>query len=347
MGFFGDTLRDTRRPLPAGGWLRRSPAVADADAPAIEEEAVDEPSDGMQTVFRFQKAEPPAVPGRLREASYRSGAAENRPPAGDPSTAGTDADGPMSTASDVGMTDMTVQGDRRGSSLETGQEERASPDKVEAAQAESGSSGFQSSETSVHTVSEQYRPRRQSTNENGSERPDSRSEETFLRGVAGRGAPSETHDDVPFDAPFARAAARPGVPAVPAEARAIVGAPLAAAAAEGARRREAPRMPARGASDEAVTGMPSMAGLRPAEAPRHRPRAGPTASTPEPLAAGQAPRVAAGWDTPPARAAEPAPAPALSIGRIEVVVVAAPPVPAPAAARVDSGFMSRNYLRRL
>jgi hypothetical protein len=50
-------------------------------------------------------------------------------------------------------------------------------------------------------------------------------------------------------------------------------------------------------------------------------------------------------NTPAPRAAD---TPNLVIGRIDVVVVAdAPPAPAARPAASDSGFMSRNYLKRL
>ena len=83
MGLFSDTLHDARRPL-AGGWLRRSPDEAAMSAPDQDIAQDDMPDSGMQTVFRFQKAESPvSKPGGFREASSRSGAGITRIPAGD------------------------------------------------------------------------------------------------------------------------------------------------------------------------------------------------------------------------------------------------------------------------
>ncbi|MDD4881950.1 MAG: hypothetical protein PHX10_10280 [Gallionellaceae bacterium] len=320
MGLFGDTLHDARRPL-AGDWLRRSPDQAAMTAPDQDIPAEDMPDNGMQTVFRFQKAESPAsMPGGLREASSRSGAGISRIPAGDPLTVGAEAGSPEPFTKHVEETHISVQGDNRESELATGQVKHTSPGKIAAANAKSVSSKHQSEVTPGRIEAEPYRETHQSEIPEGSERSVSRQGETFLSRPPGRGAsPSETHmagrtefpARAPADTERQPESGRPKREAVPVSTREGGDALPAPGTEAPGQRRTAPDLP-----NLAGTPRPTFDGYAP-PLPRER-----------------------------GRAPEPAP-PGLVIGRIDVVVVADAPAQAAPAARTERGYLSRNYLKRL
>lgn len=326
MGFFDATIRDARRPLP-GGWVRRSAADGPAPTPDDEADFDPGPSSGMETVFRFQKAESPAMPGGLREASYRPGTGESRLPAGDPLSAGGEVERPMPTATNVeGNQSISVKGDSGGSELETGQVERGSPGDATAANAVSGSRSFRA-DVSFGPFEPGYdRATHKSDAESGGERSVSRQDETFLSRVPGRGAPSETSP-------------MPAVAAMPDRVPAAAGRGPRDAAAGGP-----PPLIAVAGGDAAVPSTPFAGEATPAAAV---PPAFAVSSTP----AQSGPRDPGGAVGRPGHAPTTRDtAPALVIGRIDVVVVARDPqpaAPASSASRSDTGFLSRNYLKRL
>ena len=158
----------------------------------IETPDEDNASDGMQTVFRFQKEGSP----RPREASFRSAVGVTRLSAGDPLSAGKEAGRRMSPANNnanplrEGITDRTLS---RGSGLETGREERISPRKIAAASVEIGSQRkVRSLGVSVPDEAGLYHRTHKSNVPDGGVKPVSRSVEAFSSQPTGRGAPSET-----------------------------------------------------------------------------------------------------------------------------------------------------------
>jgi hypothetical protein len=342
VGLLDDTIRDARRPL-AGAWVRRAaadePEISLPDADDLTEGA---PS-GMQTVFRFQKAESPALPGGLREASYQPGA-DARLPAGDPLSAGTEDESPKPPAKNVaGDRDISVKSHSRTSILETGQEEHASPSRMAVANAGFESATVQSVVSSGPVETESYREQ-QSNIPAGSERPVSRSGETYRSRPTGRGAPSEA-----FSVPSKT------LPSTPAEAPPV-----------------APRTRSWKAGEASPSGAPPEAGgavAGPAAVPAElldvaeyaaahqetvqRPATARGTAFPEPSpVVWPATPPGHGTRMPPLRSpfpgtTEPA-QPGLVIGRIDVVVVAGNAQPqSPSGPRADSGFLSRNYLKRL
>jgi len=333
MGLFGDTLHDARRPI-GGDWVRRSPDEAAAPEQDVTQD--DMPDTGMQTVFRFQKAESPAsVPGGFREASSRSGAGLARIPAGDPLTVAAEVGSPEPFTQHVEETHISVQGDNRESELATGQVRHGSPGKMAAANAKSASSMHQSEVSSERIEAESYRETHQSEIPEGSERSVSRQGETFLSRPPGRGAsPSETHMAGSTEFPARVSVETDRQPAIPADGTAL--------AESGRPMRKAVPAPTR----EGIDALPT-----PSAEARGKRRTSPGQPDMPNLAGG--PRPALDAYMPPlarerGRAPEPAP-PGLVIGRIDVVVVADAPAQAQAAppARSERGYLSRNYLKRL
>lgn len=320
MSLFHDTLHDAHRPL-AGGWVRRAPDESEAGAPE-EEYAQDSTPSGMQTVFRFQKA------GQFlpREASTRPGAGLSRPPAGDPLSAGAEVESPRPLATNDGETLISVLGDSRESELETGQEIHGSPGKIAAANVVSESKTHQSVVLPGPIETESNHETHRSEIPEGGEQLVSGQRETFQSRPTGRGAPSETY-----------LATEPGQPGAAARTTQTAGSvseyvsepadPQSFSRDGGAVIAHIESSPAREfAAREALSETRASAISRPDRASH---------------AAAQDSRRATELAT------ELAP-PSLIIGRIDVVVVAdAAPSQPHATARVDRGFLSRNYLKRL
>jgi hypothetical protein len=349
LGLLADTISDARRPL--DGWVRRSAAdEPDAGAPD-EETGVDSAPPGIQTIYRFQKE----GPVRSREASFQFGGGSNRSPAGDPLSAEGEAGRLVPTAKSVGITDISVKGDSRGSSLETGQEERASPSKIAAAGVVSASIPVQSDVSPVPVEAESSRAV-QYVVPDGSEPTVSESGETFGSRLTGRGAPSETYRLPPRDREYqpaepaahpARAAARGAAKSVAGSGQSETRSPMPAGAGAGhAAERFAEGIAADGGGAAGPSGRQptSPSGLGIPDAPaRSIPGEARPAMPREPAAHA------------PFGPAKPNPAtvsiesePRLVIGRIDVVVLAREtPKPATAAADEQRGFLSRNYLKRL
>lgn len=338
MGLFRDTLRDARRPLAASSVRRFAPEASEADVPE-EDFSGDMPS-GMQTIFRFQKAESPAMPGGLREASYRPGVVDNRLPVGGPLSAGVEGESRKPFASDAnGDVGISMRSDSGENELATGQEEHGSPGKVAAAKVASESGTHQSVVLPGPSEAEWVHQRQARTPDGGDEPVSDRSE-TFSSRKAGRGAPSEIFSS---GAPPRQ---RPA-PMARGESASVSPSP--------------PRKPGRGAGREPEAGpmdsAPEPSLLQPEsaeawesaaqvrDAPREsaypvRPLA--TRPTREAL---ETPR--GGRERERARAAE---TPGLVIGRIDVVVVSREAAAQPQAAengRTERAFLSRNYLKRL
>lgn len=334
MGLFDDTIRDARRPL-AGAWVWRAAAddETEVDQPMVDEPADSEPS-GMQTVFRFQKAGSPAMPGGSREASFQRGAEYNRLPAGDLLPAGAEDESPEPPAVNVtGNRGISVASDNRTSNLETGQEEHASPSKMAVANAGIESATTVQSVVSPDPVGTKPSRGQQPNIPEGSEQPVSRSGEPYQSGPTGRGAPSEFFFSLPPGTDWEQSSPSP-IHSRPAATRPIeawprpegvTGAPQAKGLDLPATTPEAP-MPRRG------TVFPAPApDLRPTGAIGSPSRGGVHTPTPSPAGGGP----------------EPA-APGLVIGRIDVVVVAGNTQAQPAARpQTDGSFLSRNYLKRL
>ena len=199
MGLFDDTIRDARRPL-AGAWVWRAAAddETEVDQPMVVDEPADSEPSGMQTVFRFQKAGSPAMPGGSREASFQRGAEYNRLPAGDLLPAGAEDESPEPPAVNVtGNRGISVASDSRTSNLETGQEEHASPSKMAVANAGIESATTVQSVVSPDPVGTKPSRGQQPNIPEGSEQPVSRSGEPYQSGPTGRGAPSEFFFSLP------------------------------------------------------------------------------------------------------------------------------------------------------
>ncbi len=359
MGLFADIIRDAHRPL-NGQWVRRN-AVSEPEHPEFDEETAPENNGGMQTVFRFQKAEPQVKSGGFQEASYRQG--KTFIPAGDPLTAGSEVKSPRANAYDVGITDITVTNVSGESELETGQEESASPSKIEAASMASDSYAVQSFNTSGLVETDLTHVKHQSEIPEGSRQPVSRQSEAFESRLPGRGAPSETSSLPPAYAE--RPSSRPFSTADPKLERRLAPDNQTASTAQYSRASAAdtPGSPAKGefpaAFSEFVrtdiqghlsqsaerqhdfTGNPfsqrSTEGRRAEIAPESsRYRSSPAHSNfaPAPIGNKQT-------DTPES--------PSLVIGRIDVTVIAAAKPDTQAATHSDDSrsFLSRNYLKRV
>jgi hypothetical protein len=353
MGLFGDTIRDARRPV-TGGWVRRS-AMNEIEAAPDEAVAQDSMSSGMQTVFRFQK-EGQSLP---REASSQLAGGVTRPPAGDQFAGGNNrlrADGPLSAGTEVEIpepsaihvvnSDVSFKGDKRTGELATGQEEHTRSSKVVAAKVKSESFSLQSVVSPESMESELGHQQHQSGIPEDREQLVSVSSDAFLSRPPGPGAPSET-----FPSPAAVAPSYPTrLPQRPGEAMpaATPAQPLesAHAAASALDPRASP--PPVASLAEAAPATPGELGHAyareftppPAAAPR------PSRAVLDP-AGSRSDRSAFAATAPAPRHAERS-EPSLVIGRIDVVVVAnAAPASAPASPRADSGFLSRNYLKRL
>jgi hypothetical protein len=365
MGLFGDTLHDARRPL-AGAWVRRSPD----DAEAMPDEL---PDTGMQTVFRFQKGESSAMkPLGSHEASPGPVAGSPVMPAADPLSVGAEVGTPEPLAKNVnGNEGISVFLEvSRTSELATGQAIHRSPGKMAAANAKSGSGAHQSEVSSGRLETEPYREPHKSNIPEGSERLVSENGETSGSRPSGRGAsPSETHADL---ATLTRAAAHPAAiegereivrteahvpagqptmsPSLPSPTRG--GGEMPEAVSDTSRLAHAgvatpilttptttPPSPTRGTS-------PQDAGRNAVAVPNAE-RDGPQAHRGLGRGTSQ-PAISIGdrEASPRPRAPEPAP-PSLVIGRIDVVVVADAPAKSQPAARPDTGYLSRNYLKRL
>jgi hypothetical protein len=316
MGLFGDTLRDARRPLAGGSaTLRRSSAPGAAESLSLDElmEPAPAADSGLQTVFRFQKADPVAQAPGIREASYQTRGGMNRPSTGDPWS----AEAPVERNGPSAKAVFSVQADSQESNLEAGTTANANRSEAASFRAEPEVSGSRSSLMSGPLASVPFAL---------SEAPQfldmqtmlSQRDETVLSRGAGRGAPSEsfvpaTGDGqsparLPQDTPPAAVHSQ----AVP---RALLQARSAAAWSE---------LQARHPAAQGFT------------------RTEPWMANPTPRT--EPPRTAF---APPA--ASPAAAPVLRIGRIDVTVQASAPAPAtphqPSA--LGTAFLSRNYLRRL
>lgn len=350
MGLFDDTIRDARRPLPAT-WVRREP-LPESEAP---EEEVFEPvaPSGMTTIFRFQKGgDPPVMGARSREASFRLGVGENLP-AGDPLSVGSEVEKPDFSAKDVnGNRDIiSVLGDNRGNELATGQVNHGSPGKRTAAEMIAESRTHQSVVVSGPVESDSVHQTHRSALPEGSGRFVSEREETFQSRASGQGAPSDS-----FSAPVNPL--RPEQPGIT-----VAGQP------EGAGDPRSTAIPLPGSADDEGTGGPAQGGGPQADVISS---AGRQPNFPETDKGQQDETDATQRPDPPLRGATPAipasrldgrhvPAayvpprasgeeqPHLVIGRIDVVVVSneqssTRSVP---VARTDTGFVSRNYLKRL
>ncbi|MBM9613163.1 hypothetical protein JWJ90_02560 [Desulfobulbus rhabdoformis] len=330
MSLLGDTIRDAHRPLPSAeeGQLRRMVFPEDTESSPKEEHTTSE----LQTVFRFQKEGQPSPKTGPREASFRPGAADTGLPAGDPLSVESTVERPSLFTSDVnGNEDIfSVKGDNRGNELETGQSNHGSPSWTTAAKMSAVSSTHQSEVMSEPNESVSAHQRHQSREQNGSGRTVSEQEETYQSRIPGQGAPSESFSTAPITplrsvSPGPTPVERPHVPGqTPRQAEAVPGQAV-----------------------ESFEAVPGEAG--PQQPEEQKPRTT--------LAQSGAPREQSGVQEPvfPTQAIEsqpsaPSSGPHLVIGRIDVVVVA-DSKQASSGARVhtrsDSGFVSRNYLKRL
>ncbi|MGD9949710.1 MAG: hypothetical protein AB7U29_14710 [Desulfobulbus sp.] len=332
MSLLGDTIRDAHRPLPGGGdgWLRRMPLEEYTDSSPEGEVS----SSGMQTVFRFQKEGPSPAMTRPREASFRSGVGVTDLPAGDPLSVESEAERPNLSASGVnGNEDIfSVLGDNRGNELATGQVNHGSPGWTTAAKMSAETSTQQSVVRSEPIESDSAHQRHQSREQQGSARFVSEREETYQSRVPGQGAPSES-----FTAPInPLRSASPGP--TPAGRPHVPGRILWPAGSVPGQAVE----PSGSAADEAD---PSLVLSQRGDDPV----ATQTAAAPGSPFAREYPSSAGTGEaesSPPVSSG-----PQLLIGRIDVVVVTkqeqagarslSPP------RQSDSGFVSRNYLKRL
>lgn len=321
MSVLGDTIRDAHRPLPDGGkgWL--PPEECTESRP----EGESDPS-GRQTGFSFQKEGQSLAAAMPREASFRS----EETLTDDPLSVESEVEKPNVSASGVnGDEDIfTVMGENRGNELATGQVNHGSPGWTTAVEMSSETRTHQPEVTSEPIESDCAHQRQKSREQHGSARRVSEQEETYQSRVPGQGAPSESFtapiNPLRSESPGPTPVGRPPVPGRilwPAEA-----APGSAVE------------PAGTASDEADPAM-----VRPGGEP----------VVPQTTAIGSP--FAQGFSTP-RRSAQSesgaittASGPQLVIGRIDVVVVKeSQPAARPFSSRQsDSGFVSRNYLKRL
>jgi len=320
MGLFDDTIRDARRPL-WGGWVRREAAD---DEPVLEagDDEPPEQSNGMQTIFRYQKAESRSG---LREASLRSGMESNHLPVDDPSSAGTKDGSPRPPAwLSAGDSSYSARADGRVGNLATGQAEHIGSSKRAVTDADFESLPARSAVSSVSVESGSLRER-QSVIQNDSATSESRNGATYVEQQTGRGAPSDT--------PSAAEGAAPSA----ATSMAVRGRAAAGRKAAGADRvteHTVPAAPRTGRTEAVADGAAA-----PSSLPQHR-----VAARVIPAMQGDGGRpvrveTAAG-------AADAAPN--LVIGRIDVTVLAhEPPAPRQSSPAPERGFLSRNYLKRL
>lgn len=338
MGLIADTLRDARRSLVAPGPPQAGePPARDAGGGAaapVAEEYLTRPlrESAAAGVCEVQEE------GQhlSREASFQFGGGERRLPAGDPLSAGMDAERPKSLATNVGLSDVSVGGDKRESKLATGQDQGRSPGKVAAAKVSSESKTHQSEVLPGPIEAESDHQRQRSTTPEGSARSVSRPVETFLSRPSGRGAPpgrlpTSAAGTAPGSPAPGRAESSPGgTPCAPGEAGPLATAVIPSVAPTG---RAAPPAAADAADAADAAGRGASSRLIAA------------ARGPRAAAASGAAHASDRGATP--REPEFAP-PSLCIGRIDVTVLADSVPPTSAASPPgEPGFLSRNYLRRL
>lgn len=339
MGILSDTILDARRPLPNGraSWLRRM--VQEEPPRDVPDEALPSQPDesGMHTVFRFQKEGPPSMTGMPREASLRSGVSKNDLPTDGPLSVESEVEKPDLSANDVnGNEDIfSVLGDNRGNELATGQINHGSPRRNTAVKVSPDSRTHQSVVMPEPIASVSAHQRHQSVDQQGSARFVSEREETYQSWVAGQGAPSD-----PFTAPITplrsalpgpTSTGRPDVPGHslwPDEA-----APGQAVMQQG------------GASGERI--IPDATSLDHGSVPLvHVPMTA-AISMESPFDQGDG---SAAMVERPESGSNISSTPQLVIGRIDVVVVTKETTSGTKttlSTRSDSGFVSRNYLKRL
>nr|WP_321465805.1 hypothetical protein [uncultured Desulfobulbus sp.] len=331
MSLLGDTIRDAHRPLPGRGGevLRRIPLEEYAESGPEEEYA----SSGLQTVFRFQKEGPSPPMTAPREASFRSGSRGTDLPAGDPLSVESKVERPNLSASKVdGNEDFfSVTGENRGNELATGQMNHGSPGWTTAAEMSSETSTHQSVVGSEPNESDSAHQQQKSREQQGSVEFVSEQEETYQSRIPGQGAPSESF----FTAP---------IPPL----RSVTPGPTSA---------ERPHLPgqiswpAEAVPGQAVENPPWGQGendpdREPLASSASRPHTTGAAVLQWPAGYAEAPSEA--LFTP--SASVPPEAAQLVIGRIDVVVVSTAEqkrtqsIP---TRQSDSGFVSRNYLKRL
>lgn len=217
MGLFSDTLHDARRPL-SPGWVRRS---AESDEPVADLPDLPSPS-GMNTVFRFQKAEVAGNSVGLHGASSQVDAAYHRVVPGDPLSVVAAVARP-SPATRVGG-DIDLNQVKRGVSEPLTGQELSGTDRIAEAPGDSGPLTSHSVSQSVGITPEM---RKLGSLEitapteitNGNEKPVNERSDT-LSGPPGRGAPpSETSSYLAVDPPpRTEPAIRPTVPVAKAAA---------------------------------------------------------------------------------------------------------------------------------
>jgi len=355
MGLLDETISDARRSLPGasrGATGSRLEPAADRgwDAPADEPMEQAAPA-AMETMFGFQKEEPPAVPAGLREAPCRL----ERMPAGSPLFVESEVGKPDLSAMDVKDDVISVMGDNRGNELATGHVNHGSPGKRTAASVTAESKTRQPVvvsepiETALDHDTQKSRP------PEGIARCVSEREETHQSRVSGQGAPSDV-----FAAPItplrsetpgptaARHSENSGrlrtlAAAVPGRAAAVSNGDVADGPPQGV---ESAAGPERSNDREPSAASPALAFAEARSDNRSRraletEAASPSANGPLPPADRRPGSTRA--------QSQPQP-PGLVIGRIDVVVVAREQPannPSGPAGRANSGFFSRNYLKRL
>lgn len=333
MGLFQDTIRDAHRPL--GGTVLRRSIDAQVDAPTEEQEPIaEEPADGMQTIFRFQKEGATAFAQRPPQASSRPEVGSSRSSVGDPLSASAEVESPRRIAPSDRVTPIPTMFDRSNGDLETGQQERVGPSEAEAAHASSAKSTmYQPVDPPVHDDAVSFRHVLDSEVTSGSEPNARRSDDSFESRVSGRDAPSESSlPALPVTAPITplTAPVTPTPAAHYSEARPTGRAPDVQAASPATQERAGPATATSDATQPRPAPASHHAGARSVSA---RPR-----TSADPLADGA-----------PLNRTEPAPESSLVIGRIDVVVTATNTTASPVAnsGGSDRGFLSRNYLKRL
>lgn len=294
------------------------------------------------------------MPAGLREASFRLGVGDPSLPAGGPLTVGSEVEKPDFPANDVtGSQDViSVVGDNRGNELATGQVNHRSPSKRTAASVTPESKTRQPVVVSEPIEAVFSDETHKSRIPEGIARFVRDQEETYQSRVSGQGAPSDS-----FAAPITPL--RSGAPGPSAAGHSEVFGRLrtSTAAVPGRAVAGVDRGDQRGEPE----GVDTASGE---ERPRpHDPGAPPTAvAFPESRVEEQlyhSPPVngeptAAGWNPGSTRTQSQSESqlqsPRLVIGRIDVVVIAKEQPannPSGPAGRANTGFFSRNYLKRL
>ena len=328
MSLLGDTIRDAHRPLPGGGegWLRQVPFEQQAEGMARE---VRIPAE-IQTVSRFQKEGPSPGVTVPREASFRPG----ETPPDDPLSVESKVERPNLSASGVnGNEDIfTDMGENQGNELATGQVNHRRPRWTTAAKMSAETSTHQSEVMSGPNESGSAHQRHQSREQQGSVRFVSEQEETYQSRIPGQGAPSESFFTAPIpplrsESPGPTPAGRPNVPS-----RLL--------------------WPAEAVPGHAVDASESEAHDTDAQQGRALPTGeSVSAQTATAMESAAAPDFSALREVVPPKNGGIVPSvPQLVIGRIDVVVVARQEpasVHSPFSRQSDSGFVSRNYLKRL